>query len=136
MTSFTAADTRRPDAPHDEGVLPKGTRADIGGYPASDLVWYLFVPESQKLVRVHESKFRAAIDRTIPRNHTKVIAEIRERVTSCRVFAERHDFIAQACEPKCAWDELSGYSFAKLTEDADGGWTVHVHSNLWYRLTT
>lgn len=123
------------DVPVNSGVVTRGARADIAGYPASDRRWDLWFPEAKELIRVHESKFRSAVTETIPRNHTRIIAEIRERVTSCLIYAERHDFVAQACEPKRAWDQLREYNFAKLTTDPDGGWTIHVHSNLWYRLS-
>lgn len=72
--------------------------------------------------------------RTIPRNHTRKITAIKERATWCEVFSLQNDFAAVECAPSYAWEELERYHFARLTEDADDKWTIHVHGNLWYVL--
>lgn len=73
--------------------------------------------------------------KTIPRNHTRRIAEIKAKKLACRVYSLRNDFIGRDCEPFFAWDDLDKFHSARLWEDSDGqGWTVRVHGNLWYEL--
>lgn len=71
---------------------------------------------------------------TIPRNHKKKIAAIRKAAKLCQVHSLHNQFIAEDCDPSYAWKELDTYSFARLIEDSETKWTIHVHSNLWYTL--
>ena len=70
---------------------------------------------------------------TVPRNHTKKIAEIRQRATLCRVYSLDNDFVGRDIPAERAWDALYSYDFAKLIEHADH-LCIHVHGNLWFEL--
>jgi hypothetical protein len=73
---------------------------------------------------------------TISRAATRKIAAIKERATACVVHSLRNDFAGVSCEPRFAWDDLARYHNARLwVNDTGDVWTVHVHGNLWYRLT-
>lgn len=78
---------------------------------------------------------RKAVPYVIPRNHKKVVAAVREAATVCVRFALDEGFAGTAVDPSAAWTALETYHFAKLTRTAKG-WTVEVHGNLWYELTT
>jgi hypothetical protein len=71
--------------------------------------------------------------KTIPRNHKRKVASIKERATRCVVKSLRNDFAAVECAPSVAWADLAEYDFARLVE-YDDKWHVNVHSNLWYEL--
>lgn len=71
--------------------------------------------------------------RTIPRNHTRKIQSIKDRVTTCKMFSLGNNFAGTVCDPSVAWAELYTYDFARLVEH-DNKWSVDVHSNLWYEL--
>jgi hypothetical protein len=71
--------------------------------------------------------------RTIARNHTREIAELREQLTGCYVYTLAGQFIAQAVDPTQAWDALKRYS-ARLVDNGDGTYTIRLHSNHWYTL--
>jgi hypothetical protein len=73
---------------------------------------------------------------TIPRNHTRKIADIRERLTSCRVFTLENYFRGEEVDARHAWASLARSAHARLTLDPDGARAVvHIHSNCWYELT-
>jgi hypothetical protein len=73
--------------------------------------------------------------KTIPRNHTRKIAEIKAKQLTCRVYDLRSNFVGKDCDPEFAWEELARFHFARLTVNSDGDvWTVRVHGNLWYEL--
>ncbi len=71
---------------------------------------------------------------TIPRNHTKRVAEVKGRATRCKVYSLQNDFTGKEVDPVHAWNALEQFSFARLVENNDGTWTVQVHGNLWYDL--
>ena len=71
--------------------------------------------------------------KTIPRNHTRQIAELRKRLTSCNVYTLAGYFIGSPVDPSQAWNALERYS-AKLRDNGDGSYTIHLHSNHWYEL--
>lgn len=48
------------DAQDDLGTVVAGTLAHIAGYPGSDRVWDLWIPNLLRHIRVHESGFRKA----------------------------------------------------------------------------
>lgn len=73
--------------------------------------------------------------KTIPRNHKRKLADVKERATTCKVYSLRNDFAGEDCAPSVAWDDLARYDFARLVEHVDR-WSVDVHSNLWYELRT
>lgn len=70
---------------------------------------------------------------TIPRNHTRRIAQLTEQLTQCRVFTLANYFIARPVEPHHAWAALG--RGARLTDNGNGTYTIRVHSNCWYELT-
>jgi len=72
--------------------------------------------------------------KTIPRNHKRKVADVKERAITCKVYSLSNDFAAKECAPSVAWDDLARYDFARLVEHTDGTWNVNVHSNLWYEL--
>lgn len=73
--------------------------------------------------------------KTIPRNHTRKVADVKERTTRCVVFSLANDFAPKECAPSIAWEQLEKYSFARLVEH-DDKWSVNIHGNLWYELRT
>lgn len=70
---------------------------------------------------------------TIPRNHTRRIAQLAEQLTQCRVFTLENYFHGQPVEPHHAWAALG--RGAKLTDNGNGTYTIRVHSNHWYELS-
>lgn len=73
--------------------------------------------------------------KTIAKNRTRVIAEITEAVTRCRVYSLRNDFHGVDVDQKHAWTDLHTYDFARLVEMEPGRcWHINVHGNLWYEL--
>ena len=73
---------------------------------------------------------------TIPRNHKKKIAAIRATIARTTLSTLGNGFTAVEVAATHAWDELEGYDFARLTEDVEGKYTISIHSNRWYTLTT
>lgn len=73
--------------------------------------------------------------KTIPRNRRKFIAQLATTHTVCSMYDQSSgNMITTAAQ--YAWRALDTYPHARLTESSDGTtYTVHVHSNLWYRLT-
>jgi hypothetical protein len=64
---------------------------------------------------------------TIPRNHTHKIAGIREQMTACRVYSLDNQFAGQDIEPRHAWEALTRYRHANLSEREPGRkYVVHV----------
>jgi hypothetical protein len=72
---------------------------------------------------------------TIPRNHTKRIAELTKTLTRCNVFSRHNQYVATPVDPAVAWGELQEYHFARLMDSGNGKYTVWVHSEHWYELT-
>jgi hypothetical protein len=48
------------DVTDELGTVASGTFANIAGYPGSDRVWDLWLPNLLRIIRVHESGFRKA----------------------------------------------------------------------------
>lgn len=71
---------------------------------------------------------------TIPRNHTKRIAELTETLTVCNLFSRDNQYTATAVEPRWAWQALQDFDFAKLVDNGDGKFTVRVHDERWFEL--
>jgi hypothetical protein len=72
---------------------------------------------------------------TIPKNARK-IGQLKEELTDCRVYSLSNQFIGKPCGPEWAWKALQTGLRAKLTTSGQGVYTVRVHDNLWYELTT
>lgn len=73
--------------------------------------------------------------RVIPRNATRRIAALRERMTTCKVYTLENQFHGAQVDPVHAWAALERSRSARLTEASDGkGCIVHVHGNRWYEL--
>lgn len=73
--------------------------------------------------------------KTIARNRTKKIAEIKAATTS----VVRYDQSSGNMVPStadAALDTLTRFDFARLKDNENGTYTVTVHSNLWYELDT
>lgn len=74
--------------------------------------------------------------RTIGRNATRKIADIKARTTKCVVHSLSNNFIGAECDPAAAWGDLGRLGFARLQLDDSGRRAqVNVHENLWYELT-
>lgn len=73
---------------------------------------------------------------TIPRNHTKRVAAVFDSVTTCHVHRLDNNFATQPCEPRYAREALHTNHNARLIDRGGGKYTVSVHGNLWYELTT
>lgn len=71
---------------------------------------------------------------TIPKNATRKIAELAQRLTACKVYTLDNGFIGEVCDPAWAWKALESRG-AKLYDSGDGTYTVQVHSNCWYELS-
>lgn len=67
---------------------------------------------------------------------SKQVDQIFANVQTCRAYTLRNNFVGTDCEPRWARTALSTFSFAKLTDRGNGQYTVRVHSNEWYELTT
>lgn len=74
--------------------------------------------------------------KTIGRNSTRKIADIRSRVVSCQVRSLRTDFAAKDCDVDFAFGDLAKFPFARLQEKDPGHYVITVHGNLWYELET
>ena len=73
--------------------------------------------------------------RTIPRNHKAKIAQLKATLTNCKVYTLENYFHGKDVDPKYAWEQLDKFYAAKLTDNGNGKYTVHLHSNCWYELT-
>lgn len=73
--------------------------------------------------------------KTIPRNATRQIAALRERITHVTLHSLRNNFLGQEVTTEAAFKELQEYSFARLVdEENDRTATIYVHSNRWFTL--
>lgn len=73
--------------------------------------------------------------KTIPRNHTRKIAEIKKSIVKV-VFYNQNNGSLEVTTLEHAMNALYHHDFSKLYANDDGKYTVHVHSNLWYYLYT
>jgi hypothetical protein len=71
---------------------------------------------------------------TIPRNHVKRIAALKQSLTRCTVYSLSNDFTGRAVDPAVAWAELARFYFAKLQDRGNGTYHVTLHSSCWYEL--
>lgn len=73
--------------------------------------------------------------KTIARNRTKKIAEIKAAVTGVVRYDESTgNMVPSTAEAALA--TLAQFDFARLKDNENGTYTVTVHSNLWYELDT
>jgi hypothetical protein len=70
---------------------------------------------------------------TIPRNARRV-ADLRDRLTQCRVFKPGNQYAGEHCAPAYAWEALHRSARARLTDSGDGTYVISVHDRLWYEL--
>lgn len=73
--------------------------------------------------------------KTIRRNSTRIIAEIKKSIVSV-VFYDQNGGSLKPTTLDAAMDDLYRFDFSKLYDQGNGKYTVHVHSNLWYHLYT
>jgi hypothetical protein len=73
--------------------------------------------------------------KTIPRNRRKFIAGLAVTHTACSMYDQDSGNMITT-SAAYAWRALEMHRHARLTESSDGTtYTVHVHSNQWYKLT-
>lgn len=72
--------------------------------------------------------------RTIGHNATRQIAELKERLSVCKVYTLDNYFIGREIEPRHAWAAFD--RGARLRDNGNGTCTISVHSNHWYELRT
>lgn len=72
---------------------------------------------------------------TIPKNHTRKIAAIKDKDLVCRAYTRSNQYKGVVIDVAWAWQELYKYGFAKLSTHSRGGWVIHLHGECWYRLT-
>lgn len=72
--------------------------------------------------------------KTISRNSTRKLAELRSTLKTCRFHGRDNGFAAVPADPERAWAALSS-GRAKLTDNEDGTYTVQIHSNSWFKLS-
>jgi hypothetical protein len=70
---------------------------------------------------------------TIPKNATRQITDLTQRLTRCRVYTLGNHFLGSDVDPSAAWDALARPG-ARLADHGTGTWTVRVHDNCWYEL--
>ncbi len=73
---------------------------------------------------------------TIGRNRKKIIAQIFEKATSCKLLTLGNYFIGEDCNIEVARDEFFNEDYTKLRSNGAGSFTLHVHSNRWYYITS
>lgn len=71
---------------------------------------------------------------TTIRRNSKQIPALKEQLTRCQVYTLENYFEGQPVEPRYAWAALERSPHARLTDNGNGRYTVHVHSNRWYEL--
>lgn len=72
--------------------------------------------------------------RTIRRNATRVIAQLKERLTTCRMYDASTGNMVDVDSDR-AWHALDTYHDARLIEDNTDKYTVAVHTNYFFRLS-
>lgn len=60
--------------------------------------------------------------------------EVLSRAQEVRVYSLGNYFCGEPSSVVAARRDLETFPFAKLLDNGDGSFTVHVHSNLWYEL--
>ncbi len=71
--------------------------------------------------------------RTIARNATRQISQLKSQLGNCRVYTLDNYFIGADVPVSCGWDALERRG-GKLRDNGNGTFTVSVHSNCWYEL--
>lgn len=74
--------------------------------------------------------------KTIARNRKNLINEIFASVTLCVSHSRDDGYQGIPCDAKYARIDLDASHNARLYDDGNGKYTVHVHSAHWYRLDT
>jgi hypothetical protein len=92
------------------------------------------------IFRVRTDTHKEETMSTIPRNHTRRIAEIRETIVAATVHSLDNGFAAEPVDVDAAFRYLEDDRFksARLREGGTGGtsYSISVHGNLWYNLLT
>jgi hypothetical protein len=73
--------------------------------------------------------------KTIGRNATRKIAEVRAKNLQCNAYNLGNSFIATECDPEFAWKRFETRDYSRLSVDENGKYTIRVHDNCWYELT-
>jgi hypothetical protein len=81
-----------------------------------------------------EDQQEDGMSRTISRSATRQIAALKSKLAHCKVYTLENYFIGAEVEPRWAWQALDRWH-AKLRDNGNGTYTVHVHSNCWYELS-
>jgi hypothetical protein len=72
---------------------------------------------------------------TIAKNRKAKIEDIFARAARCTVYTLGNEFRGCECEPSRAKEDLMDSRNARLSDNGNGKFVVHVHSNLWYEIT-
>lgn len=68
--------------------------------------------------------------KTIARNATRKIADLKARLGTCRSYSLDRNFEAHEVSPEWGWTQHAR-GFGKLTDNGDGTATLHFHGNHW-----
>jgi hypothetical protein len=75
--------------------------------------------------------------RTVSKGRKKLVDAIFAGATGCVRYDLDSGFQGRPCDPESARKALAMFPrFSKLYSNGDGKYTVHVHSNLWYEVTS
>lgn len=74
--------------------------------------------------------------RTIARNSSKKIAAIKATIVKATVHSLAGNFESVEVPVDAALAAHQGADHARLYDNEDGTYTVHIHSNLWYKMFT
>jgi len=75
------------------------------------------------------------MSKTIPRSHKHRVAEIKAKVSDCRVFSHRNQYQGQIADLEWVWDQYLNHNHGKLLDREDGTYRIDVHVSLWYELS-
>lgn len=79
--------------------------------------------------------------KTIGRNQRKKAEQIFANAQNIQAYTLDNEFIAKPCAREDYkgdnWllKEWNDFSFARLTQEGDNKYCLHIHSNCWYRFT-
>jgi hypothetical protein len=68
------------------------------------------------------------------RRGTKLHKQILENATGCTVYSEHNQYQGKKVDVGAAAMALHKFNFAKLVEQSDGRYVVHVHERCWFEL--
>jgi len=74
--------------------------------------------------------------KTIAKNRTKKIQEIKDSALTCKRYALDNNFQGESVYVDGAFEALSFFGFAKLVQHSENKYNVNVHSNLWFVILT